>query len=125
PSSLSTALRASFAPSRLRGLFFSRSRALAIVSAARYSARPMSSPPPMSREEFQARVVEIVRQRFPLVQIALASEDEFALSVNGAVAPLENLYRAALLHPGDIKHHVERWAVELLRASEGMPDAAA
>ena len=29
------------------------------------------------------------------------------------------------LHPEDLKHHVERWAVELLRAAEGTPDQGA
>ena len=75
----------------------------------------------MSRELFAARVTEIVRERFPLVQIG-PGEGEFALSVNGAEAPLENLYRVTALHPDEIRHHVERWAVELLRASEGTPD---
>ncbi|MEO6435706.1 MAG: DUF1444 family protein, partial [Tepidisphaeraceae bacterium] len=50
---------------------------------------------------------------------------EFSLRVNGAVAPLENLYRGSLLNPQELKHHVQRWAVELLRAAEGSPDAAA
>ena len=64
----------------------------------------------ISREEFQSRVIDIVRQRFPLVKIE-PGEEEFSLSVNGSVAPLENLYRVTVLHPDDIKHHVERWAV--------------
>jgi hypothetical protein len=88
-----------------------------------YSA-PMSSPS-MSREEFADRVITIVRERFPLVTIEPASEGTFAVSVNGAVAPLENLYRVAVLHPPELKHQIERWAVELLRAAEGTPDQAA
>src|SRR5688500_8387306 len=78
----------------------------------------------ISREDFQSRVIDIVRQRFPLVNIE-PGEENFSLSVNGSVAPLENLYRVTVLHPDDIKHHVERWAVELLRASEGAPDQGA
>ncbi len=69
-------------------------------------------------------MIEIIRSRFPLVKIAPGDED-FSLSINGAVAPLENLYRVTVLHPDDITHHVERWAVELLRASEGAPDLGA
>ena len=78
----------------------------------------------MTREEFQLRVIDIIRERFPLVEIA-PGDETFSLSVNGAVAPLENLYRVTVLHPDDIKHHVERWAVELLRAAEGSPDQGA
>ena len=78
----------------------------------------------LSREQFLQRVTSIVRERFPLVRID-AGDGSFSLSVNGAVAPLENLYRAAELHPDDLKHHVERWAVELLRAAEGTPDQSA
>jgi hypothetical protein len=84
----------------------------------------MSSQPSASREEFLSRVIEIVRAKFPLVKVA-PGDDGFALSVNGAQAPLENLYRATQLHPEDIQHHVERWAVELLRAAEGNPDQSA
>jgi hypothetical protein len=75
----------------------------------------------LSRELFVARVREIVRERFPLVKIEPGGGG-FSLSVNGAEAPLENLYRVTALHPDDIRHHVERWAVELLRAAEGTPD---
>jgi hypothetical protein len=78
----------------------------------------------LSREQFLSRVIEIVQQRFPLVKLD-AGEENFSLSVNGAVAPLENLYRSTVLHPDDMQHHVERWAVELLRASEGAPDLVA
>src|SRR5947207_2838975 len=74
-----------------------------------------------SRALFAARVIDIVRARFPLVQIEPA-EDTFSLSVNGSLAPLENLYRMTSLRPDDIQRHVERWAVELLRAAEGTPD---
>ena len=82
----------------------------------------MSSP--VSREEFVEQVVQIIRQRFPLVKVA-AGDEEFTLSVNGAIAPLENLYRSALIAPEQLQHSVERWAVELLRAAEGTPDQSA
>src|SRR6476620_12679944 len=82
------------------------------------------SSPELSREQFATRVIEIIRERFPLVKIG-AGDGSFALSVNGAMAPLENLYRVTILHPDDLKHHVERWAVELLRAAEGTPDQGA
>ena len=75
----------------------------------------------ISRDHFARQVIELVRARFPLVKIARA-EQNFSLRVNGHVASLENLYRMALLRPEDVKHHVERWAVELLRAAEGTPD---
>src|SRR5215217_5537757 len=78
----------------------------------------------LSREQFVARVIEIVRERFPLVKIG-EGDGGFALSVNGSIAPLENLYRVSLLRPEDLQHHVERWAVELLRAAEGTPDQGA
>jgi hypothetical protein len=80
--------------------------------------------PPMpegTRDQFSRQVIDIVRARFPLVKIARA-EQSFSLRINGHVASLENLYRMSLLRPQDVKHHVERWAVELLRAAEGTPD---
>jgi hypothetical protein len=100
---------------------FNFCRPVATRGAGVYSA-PMA----LSREQFVARVIEIVRDRFPLVKIAPPGEGAgFALSVNGAIAPLENLYRVAILRPQDLQHHVERWTVELLRAAEGTPDAGA
>jgi len=77
--------------------------------------------PEATRDQFSRQVIEIVRARFPLVKIARA-EQSFSLKINGHIASLENLYRMALLRPQDVKHHVERWAVELLRAAEGSPD---
>jgi Protein of unknown function (DUF1444) len=77
--------------------------------------------PEAKRDQFSRHVIEIVRSRFPLVKIARA-EQSFALRINGHVASLENLYRMSLLRPQALKHHVERWAVELLRAAEGSPD---
>jgi hypothetical protein len=77
--------------------------------------------PEATRDRFSRQVIEIVRARFPLVKIARA-EQTFSLKINGHIASLENLYRMSLLRPQDVKHHVERWAVELLRAAEGSPD---
>ena len=74
-----------------------------------------------TREHFAQRVIGIVRQRFPLVRVARADQP-FSIRLNGRTASLENLYRLSVLSPDDIKHQVERWAVELLRDSEGTPD---
>ena len=100
-----------------------RLRAVVFANLMTTLRRRMSSSQ-LSREEFLERVTEIVQSRFPLVQIG-PGDGGFSLSVNGAVAPLENLYRVTVLHPDDIQHHVERWAVELLRAAEGSPDSGA
>ncbi|MBC8105291.1 MAG: DUF1444 family protein [Anaerolineae bacterium] len=78
----------------------------------------------LSREAFAQQVIELVKSRFPLVKLS-RSEQPFALRINGQVASLENLYRSTRLKPEDIKHNVERWAVELLRAAEGSPDQGA
>ena len=77
--------------------------------------------PGMSREKFAQTVVERVRGRFPLVKIGRVKAP-FSLRVNGQVASLENLYRIFRLRPDDLQHQIERWAVELLRVSEGAPD---
>src|SRR5436309_877069 len=78
----------------------------------------MSIPP---REEFPALVMKLVKGKFPLVKI-LAAKDGFAVTVNGNLASLENLYRMASLRPDDVQQHVNRWVVELLRAAEGTHD---
>jgi hypothetical protein len=75
----------------------------------------------MTRELFAQTVIERVRQRFPLVKIGRARQP-FSVRVNGHVASLENLYRIWRLKPQELQHQIERWAVELLRASEGSPD---
>lgn len=75
----------------------------------------------MSRDQFAQTVIERVRNRFPLVKIARARQP-FSVRVNGHVASLENLWRVHQLKPDHLQHHIERWAVELLRASEGNPD---
>jgi hypothetical protein len=74
-----------------------------------------------SREQFVEQVLEVVADRFPLVKIA-RGEAPFSMKVNGHVASLENLYRSVVLHPDESRHQIERWIVELLRASEGSPD---
>jgi Protein of unknown function (DUF1444) len=75
----------------------------------------------LSREQFAQQVIDIVRARFPLVKIARA-EEPFAMRLNGHVASLENIYRTVSIDSEHIERHVQRWAVELLRASEGIPD---
>ncbi len=80
----------------------------------------MSQP---TREQFLDRVLSHVRSKFPLVEIAKA--EDFAVTVNGNVASLENLYRIILLQPERTERHIDRWMVELLRASEGSPDQTA
>lgn len=80
--------------------------------------------PEVKREQFAQHVIDTVRGRFPLVKIARA-EQPFALRLNGRIASLENLFRTCQLAPEDVKHHIERWAVELLRDSEGTPDRSA
>src|SRR5581483_12508739 len=83
---------------------------------------PLMSEP--SREQFIDQVIAIVKKRFPLVKLARA-EQSFSLKLNGHIAALENLYRGVQLRPDEMQHQVERWAVELIRASEGTPDADA
>jgi hypothetical protein len=78
--------------------------------------------PSLSRQQFVDRVLAVVRERFPLVKIAKAQTQNFSLQINGHVAPLENLYRISKLHPDEMRRHIERWMVELLRAEEGAPD---
>lgn len=75
----------------------------------------------LTREQFSERVLEVVRDKFPLVKAARA-EHPFSLSINGMPASLENLYRLTLLRPQDLRRHTERWIVEILRAAEGHPD---
>jgi Protein of unknown function (DUF1444) len=77
----------------------------------------------LSRQQFVQRVLEIVQAKFPLESI-VATEQSFALSINGHVASLENLYRIAQLQPRGLRRQAERWVVELLRAADA-PDAMA
>ena len=75
----------------------------------------------VSRNQFAQNVIDTVRSRFPLVKIARA-DSSFSLRLNGRTASLENLFRLYKLAPDDFRRQVERWAVELLRDSEGTPD---
>ena len=80
----------------------------------------MSAP---SREQFVEQVFQVVAKRFPLVKLGQGDEP-FTVRVNGNVVGLENLYRMVVLKPDDMRHSIERWVVELLRAAEGSPDRA-
>lgn len=80
----------------------------------------MSQP---TREQFLSHVITHVKTKFPLVDIS--QSDDFAVSVNGNMASLENLYRIILLQPERVDRHIDRWMVELLRAAEGSPDQSA
>jgi hypothetical protein len=80
---------------------------------------PVMSAP--SREQFVDLVSKTVRQKFPLVKLS-RGEQPFSVRVNGHAVSLENLYRTVALRPDEATHHIERWMVELLRASEGLPD---
>jgi hypothetical protein len=75
-----------------------------------------------SREQFIERVIARTKTKFPLVKIARHPEHTFSVTVNGNLVPLESLYRMASLRPEELEHQVDRWIVELLRASEGVPD---
>ena len=77
--------------------------------------------PALTREKFIDEILKVVPDRFPLVKLA-RGEDPFSMRVNGMVVPLEDLYRRALLQPEDMREQIERWVVELLRATEGTPD---
>lgn len=80
----------------------------------------MSQP---SRDQFLTHVLTHVKTKFPLVDITQAPD--FAVTVNGNLASLENLYRIILLQPERADRHIDRWMVELLRAAEGSPDQSA
>jgi uncharacterized protein YtpQ (UPF0354 family) len=73
------------------------------------------------RDEFPAWVMKLVKAKFPLVKMATGKEG-FALTVNGHLASLENLYRIVTLRAEEAQTHVNRWVVELLRAGEGTQD---
>jgi hypothetical protein len=75
----------------------------------------------ITREQFVEQVLKLVPEKFPLVKLARAG-DHFSLAVNGLVVSLEDIYRLTVLQPDDIRRHVDRWVVELLRAGEGSPD---
>src|ERR1039457_3603399 len=75
----------------------------------------------LSRDQFVEQLLNHVRVKFPLVKI-MPGDQPFSLKVNGQLAGLENIYRTVLLRPAEQMHHIDRWIVELLRASEGTPD---
>lgn len=75
----------------------------------------------LSREQFVEQVLEYVREKFPLAKVARGREP-FSMLVNGHLASMENVYRMAVLQPEEMRHHIERWVVELIRAAEGTPD---
>jgi hypothetical protein len=75
----------------------------------------------LTREQFIDQVLQYVKEKFPLVKIARGAEP-FSMLVNGHLASMENVYRIAALQPNETRHHIERWVVELVRASEGTPD---
>jgi uncharacterized protein YtpQ (UPF0354 family) len=74
-----------------------------------------------SREQFLEQVTQIIQSRFPLVKLG-DGDEPFTMKVNGHLVSLENIYRMSMLKPEDIRHNVERWVVELLRAGENTPD---
>jgi uncharacterized protein YtpQ (UPF0354 family) len=78
----------------------------------------MSSP---TREQFIDQVFQVVTKRFPLVKLA-EGDEPFTVKVNGNLVSLENIYRMSALKPEEMRHNIERWVVELLRAAEGSPD---
>ena len=75
----------------------------------------------LTREKFIDEILKLVPEKFPLVRLARGDEP-FSMRVNGHIVSLENLYRAAVLRPEEMRQQVERWVVELLRATEGTPD---
>ena len=77
--------------------------------------------PSLTREQFIEQILKVVPEKFPLVRISRGDE-VFSLKVNGVLVQLEDLYRRALLQPDEMRQQIERWVVELLRATEGAPD---
>lgn len=75
----------------------------------------------LTREQFMQQVLQVTAHRFPLAKVARGAES-FSVRINGHSASLENLYRTVLLKTDDVPHQIERWVVELIRASEGTPD---
>jgi uncharacterized protein YtpQ (UPF0354 family) len=75
----------------------------------------------LTREQFVEHVLKMVPEKFPLVKLS-RGEAPFSMRVNGHVVSLENIYRMAVLRPEEMRHNIERWVVELLRAAEGSPD---
>ena len=77
--------------------------------------------PSLTREQFVQQVIDVAKGRFPAAKIARA-EQPFSLKINGQIASLENLYRSSVLQPQQANQFIERWMLEIVRASEGTPD---
>ncbi|CAN5370758.1 DUF1444 family protein [soil metagenome] len=75
----------------------------------------------LSREQFVEQVLQYIAEKFPLVKVS-RGEPTFSLKIDGQIASLENIYRMTMLRPEQLRQHIERWVVELLRAAEGTPD---
>ena len=75
----------------------------------------------LTREQFVQQVIDIAHGKFPAAKIARADQP-FSLRVNGQIASLENLYRSAVLQPEQTNDFIQRWMLEIVRASEGKPD---
>jgi hypothetical protein len=75
----------------------------------------------LTRDQFIEEVLRVVPEKFPLVKLA-RGDASFSLTVNGSLVPIEDLYRQSLLWPKEMRQSIERWVVELLRATEGSPD---
>ncbi len=88
-----------------------------VAAIARYDCLMAS----ITREQFVEQVLKLVPGKFPLVKLSRGDEP-FSMRVNGNIVSLENIYRMAVLQPDDMRRHVERWIVELLRSAEGTPD---
>jgi uncharacterized protein YtpQ (UPF0354 family) len=75
----------------------------------------------LTREQFVQQVIDVAHGKFPAAKIARATQP-FSLRVNGQIASLENLYRSSVLQPEQSTQFIERWMLEIVRASEGTPD---
>jgi len=78
----------------------------------------------LTRKQFFARVMSIITRKFPLARAAPVS-GEFAISINGIAASLENVYRMCCESPAHLPRIVERWVVEILRVDEGSDEITA
>ena len=74
----------------------------------------------MNRTDFLEFVVALIHEQFPLLTVEKDAA-AFSLVLDGSQASMENLYRVAVQDPASLKHHVERWVTELVRANEASP----
>ncbi|MFI5380790.1 MAG: DUF1444 family protein [Tepidisphaerales bacterium] len=74
----------------------------------------------MTRDNFLDLVVSLIHGCYPLLKVE-KDADSFSLVLDGSSASMENLYRVAMQDPASLKHHVERWITELVRANEASP----